>query len=192
MQAVILAAGSGSRIREHHTLPKGFLTLGNEPIIIESINKLKQHGIADILVVTGYRSDDYKSLLKNIPQVSTLKNPHATSRGSLYSLYCAKDWIYEDCLILESDLLYDARAIEIICKAEQPTVVLVSGTTHSGDEVYVETNANLLINMSKQIDTLNKEHILGEFVGINKISLTDYRKLVALLKDNSSLLHTGY
>ena len=191
MQAVILAAGLGSRIREYHHLPKGFIRVGDEPIIVDSINILKRHGIEKILIVTGYRSNHYDNLAKKIPGITTKFNTHYSDRGSLYSLYCAKHWVSDDFLLLESDLLYDARAIEMMCNAEQQTTVLLSGMTGSGDEVYVEANGQQLIKMSKQFDTLNPEQIYGEFVGINKLCFSDYQQLVSLLESDSTLLNSG-
>lgn len=192
MQAVILAAGLGSRIREYHALPKGFICVGKEPIIVESIAKLKRQGITDILLVTGYRSECYESLAKTDASISTVHNPEYQNSGSLYSLYCAKDWVNDDFLLLESDLLYEERALSVLCKGQHETEILLSGPTDSGDEVYVQADAQQLVNMSKQVDSLNKDQIYGEFVGINKLSFQDYQQLIALLDDDSSLLMSGH
>lgn len=55
--AVILAAGIGSRLRNiHNDKPKGFLQLGDKPIIEESIARLVFAGINEIIIVTGYQN----------------------------------------------------------------------------------------------------------------------------------------
>jgi len=192
MQAVILAAGLGSRIRGYHDLPKGFIRVGEDPIIIESINTLKQYGINDILIVTGYRSDFYENLAEDVSGITTVFNSDYNHSGSLYSLYCAKDWAKEDFLLLESDLLYEARAVDIILKAEQPTVILLSGPTQSSDEIYVEADHHRLVNMSKKIDILNANHVFGEFVGINKLSLQDFQQLISIVENDTTLLNSGH
>lgn len=192
MQAVILAAGQGSRIRDHHELPKGFLAIGEQPIIVESIEKLKQHGIKEILIVTGYASEYYESLAETDSTITTFFNAEYSNSSSLFSLYCAKDWVKEDCLIVESDLLYDKRAIAAIINDAQPNIVLLSGATQSDDEVYVQANNKLLVDMSKQPDTLNQDQIYGEFVGINKLCYSDFQYLIQLLEQDQSLLQTGH
>ncbi len=192
MQAVILAAGMGVRIRNHHTLPKGFIRLDKNPIIIESLQKLKQQDIKDILIVTGYGSEHYENLAKNDHSITTRFNEKYSDSGSLYSLYCARDWIKDDFLLLESDLVFEDRAIHAICHTLHSNSILLSGPTQSEDEVYVEANNQHLLNMSKQIGTLNQNQILGEFVGINKLCLKDYQQLIRLLDKNPALLHSGH
>ena len=57
-QAVILAAGMGSRLKGTiEEKPKGFLQFGNKSIIEESITKLIGIGITKIVIVTGYHSE---------------------------------------------------------------------------------------------------------------------------------------
>ena len=192
MQAVILAAGMGVRIRDHHTLPKGFIRLGDNPIIVESLQKLKQQAIKDILIVTGYGAEHYENLAKEDDTITTRFNERYSDRGSLYSLYCARDWIKEDFLLLESDLVFEDRAIHAICHTPHANSIVLSGLTQSEDEVYVECNNQHLVNMSKQISALNQDQILGEFVGINKLCLQNYQQLISLLDNNPTLLHSGH
>jgi len=191
MQAVILAAGMGSRIREWHLLPKGFICLGKQPIIQESVQALKQAGIHDILVVTGYAAHYYHTFAKE-NNIATTFNADYHRYGSLYSLYCAKDWITDDFLLLESDIIYEFKAIESILASPHRNVILLSGETCASDEVYVEAEHQKLIRMSKQKNQLDEAKIIGEFVGINKLSLSDYRQLINQLKQNPSILQQGH
>ncbi len=191
MQAVILAAGMGSRIRDIHTLPKGFIPLGEQTIIEQSIAKLKDRGIQNILIITGYAAHHYEVLSKS-HEIATVFNSHYDDYGSLYSLYCAKEWISDDFLLLESDIFYEARALDKIIQDENPTSIVISGETQSGDEVYVQAQGNKLINMSKQKNTLEVQNIVGEFVGINKIALRDFQYLINKLESNPMVLQSGH
>lgn len=192
MQAVILAAGLGSRIRDIHALPKGFIQLGNQPIVQRSIEILKQHGINDILIVTGYAAEHYVALAENDPALSTCFNPHYAQYSSLFSLYCAKEWIKNDFLLLESDIIYEPYAIERIMQDTHPNSILLSGQTDSGDEVYVQAHHKKLVRMSKQLSQLAIDEIDGEFVGVNKVSLRDFRQLVHQLEQHPAQLQNGY
>ena len=59
MQAVILAAGEGSRLRPlTRSKPKAMLPVANRPIIEYVIDALLENGIRDIVVVVGYRKED--------------------------------------------------------------------------------------------------------------------------------------
>lgn len=192
MQAVILAAGMGTRIREHFLLPKGFITLGKKPIVVESIEKLKRCGINNILIVTGHLSPHYEQLSENDPHITTQLNKHFQQHGSLYSLYCAREKITDDFLLLESDIIYEKRALKEMLQDAHPNSILISGRTYSEDEVYVEAHDKQLINMGKQINKLNQNNIAGEFVGINKVSLDSYHALMTFFEKNESLLQTGH
>ena len=97
--AVILAAGMGTRLRAAHAdMPKGFLELDGRPIVEDSIARLEQAGIRDIIIVTGYGSEHYDQLaLRYAGLVRTAHNPRYAESGSMYSLYCARDVIDDDC-----------------------------------------------------------------------------------------------
>ena len=61
--AVILAAGMGTRLGERtkHE-PKGFIRIGDTPIIEQSIRKLLKAGINRIVIGTGYLAEAYERL----------------------------------------------------------------------------------------------------------------------------------
>ncbi|NNG28264.1 MAG: NTP transferase domain-containing protein, partial [Ignavibacteriaceae bacterium] len=176
-QAVILAAGVGSRLRGTvDDRPKGFLQFGNKSIIEESIAKLIRIGITRIVVVTGYHSEYYEKLKKKYPFLVTIKNQDFDKTGSMYSLFTAKELIDSDFLLLESDLIYEHNALQVIQNSSFNNCILLSGSTNSGDEVYVGTKENRIINLSKNPDRI--KNIGGELVGISKISYNLYQKMV--------------
>ena len=113
-QAVILAAGMGSRLKGTiEEKPKGFLQFGNKSIIEESITKLIGVGITKIVIVTGYHSEYYDMLKEKYPFVVTIKNQDFDKTGSMYSLFTAKKLIESDFLLLESDLIYECKALQV-------------------------------------------------------------------------------
>lgn len=177
--AVILAAGMGTRLRaEHSGKPKGFVELDGRPIIDASIARLERAGVADIIVVTGYAANYYEQLaVRYDGLVRTVHNPDFEHSGSMYSLWCARNLIDDDFLLLESDLVYEQRALDVLINHEMPDVVLLSGPTHAGDEVFVETADGLLVAMDKDKSRLQGP-VAGELVGISRIS----RGLFAVMK----------
>src|SRR5919206_3822240 len=89
--AVILAAGSGTRMRSSLPgKPKGFVELGGQPIIVRSIQQLQAAGIEQIVLVTGYQSQCYEDLARQYTQVRTVQNVRYATSGSMYSLYQAR------------------------------------------------------------------------------------------------------
>jgi len=171
--AIILAAGCGSRIRNLHAdAPKGFIEIGHKPIIEHSIGRLRDAGISRIIIVTCYASDHYFNLARKYEDlVEIIHNNQYERTGSLYSFYCLKGRIDEPFLLLESDLLYESRALTELLRAPESAVILLSSFTHSSDEVYVSTRKGKLLGMSKNRADLGGEEVPGEFVGITKISM---------------------
>jgi 2-aminoethylphosphonate-pyruvate transaminase len=177
--AVILAAGMGTRLRsEHEGKPKGFVELDGRAIIEISIASLERAGIRDIVIVTGYGAEHYRDLAARYDGlVRLVQNDTFADSGSMYSLYCARDLIDDDFLLLESDLIYEARALDVLIEHNGADAVLLSGPTHAGDEVYVAAPQGRLVAMSKDKATLPCEPA-GELVGITRIS----RGLFAIMK----------
>ncbi len=180
--AVILAAGMGTRLRSAHAdMPKGFLELGGRPLIEMSLARLERAGINDVVIVTGYQAEYYHKLaLRYDGLVRVVHNPEYANSGSMYSLYCARDVVDDGFLLLESDLVYEQRALDVLVNSDVPDAVLLSGPTHAGDEVYVDAPGGKLAHMSKDKSELNS--VAGELVGISKIS----RGLFALMKHLAS------
>jgi choline kinase len=132
--AVILAAGMGTRLRDEvEDYPKGFLRLGEQPIIEESIQRLVAAGIRDIVIVTGHCADYYERLAAGQDGlVRTVHNPRFADSGSMYSLYCARDAVDDSFLLLESDLIYEQRALTELLIEPAPDAILLSGPTGAG------------------------------------------------------------
>ncbi|WP_409821609.1 NTP transferase domain-containing protein [Vogesella sp.] len=177
--AVILAAGRGERFGDQGKLhPKGFIDLGDGPIVKISIDKLIAAGISKVIVVSGHLAPFYQSLAKQYPGVIDLvHNPSYAQSGSMFSLACAAHSINEDFLLLESDLIYDRKALEHLANASSPDVVLVSGATSSQDEVYVEADQGFLKNLSKNRCLLSSEPV-GELVGISRVSMAFFSHMM--------------
>jgi len=181
--AVVLAAGMGTRLGEEgRSQPKGFLRLGTKPIIEESLERLRRAGVERVLIVTGHCRESYEDLARASEGfVSTVHNPHFSESGSMYSLYCAKDEIDDDFLLLESDLIYEQNALQSALEFPQDNCLLLSGFTDSGDEVYVQQDEGRLVAMSKNPSLLGD--VAGELVGITRVSSALFSHMLAVSEE---------
>ena len=184
--AVILAAGLGSRLKHHTTdMPKGFLEIDGRSLIQRSMQCLKDHGIRRFIIGTGYLSHFYDRLTSTEYDVVTRRNPIYDSTSSFYTLVNLVDLIHEDFLLLESDLLYEPRALTYLCGVDGEDVILASGRTDSGDEVYIQTDEKgCLVQMSKDRGQLTS--VAGELVGISRITAETVHNMVALMRNTPS------
>ncbi|CAM4393435.1 2-aminoethylphosphonate aminotransferase [Saccharibacillus endophyticus] len=178
--AVILAAGLGSRLKERTVdKPKGFVEIGGVPIVERSVRQLIESGVERIVIGTGYRHEAYDDLAKRYKELVCVLNDRYADSGSMETLYRLKHELKEDFLLLESDLLYDPACLGNLIADPRPDIILGSGKTDSGDEVYIESNNKGFVqNMSKKAQELHS--LDAELVGICKISLDTYQMMCSL------------
>ena len=177
-QAVILAAGMGVRLKElNRGVPKGFISLADDvPIIERSIEALLACDVSDIIIVTGFMDEYYENLRSRYPQIKTIRNEKYSETGTMYSLWCARNLLKSDFILLESDLIFEIKAVSEILKSPFKDLILISGKTEAGDEVYVEAEGDGVKGISKDRKSLGS--IVGEFVGISRLSIDFYMSLV--------------
>jgi len=186
--AVILAAGLGSRLKDKTvSMPKGFIRLAglDTPIVEWSVRKLIAAGVEKIIIGCGHCSEYYVDLAKKYPVIETVYNAAYRETGSMGTLEVCAAKIDSGFLLLESDLIYDSTGLNILLNDVHENVILASGTTNSGDEVYLETGKdNVLCALSKNKNDI-KTGVAGELTGITKLSpevLNEMCKYAATVK----------
>jgi choline kinase len=186
--AVILAAGRGSRLNEIGKVqPKGFIRIGDLPIVEESVMRLTIAGMRRIVIVTGHLSDHYARLAMRYRDTITLvHNSVFFESGSMHSLHLARQQLQGDFLLLDSDLIYEQRALTELLADTAENVLLVSQITGSGDEVYIEARDRLLQRLSKEREQLGAD-VLGEMVGISKISRNLFEEMTRFAETDRRL-----
>lgn len=175
--AVILAAGLGSRLQADR--PKGMIEIGGDPILGRSLTLLRAAGVTEIRLVAGWREEVYRTYLaENFPAVQVSVNPAYARTGSLASLLIGARATTGDVVVVESDLLYEKRALTRLIAAPWRDTLLASGFTGSGDEVWVHAAGGRLAHLSKQ--PWPGAPRSGELVGLTRLSRPALDRLVAL------------
>ena len=169
-EAIILAAGRGSRFKDRtKVMPKGFIEFDGIPIVEKSIRFLLNAGIEKIIIGTGHGCEYYEQLTEKIPQIITVYNPDYANCGSMGTLEVCAPYAAGGVLLLESDLLYERRALSLLLENPLENIILASGKTNSGDEVYLDVDEQHNIRkISKNADELSA--VFAELVGITKLS----------------------
>lgn len=120
MQAVILAAGLGRRIKKlKYKKPKGLLKIAGREIIYRNLKILKDCGIEEFILITNpQHKEDYERFLKqNGFKYKLIINP-CPERGNGYSFYLSKDFVSKRFVLLMSDHLYEEKFIKEAIKLE--------------------------------------------------------------------------
>jgi glucose-1-phosphate thymidylyltransferase len=123
MQAVILAAGEGTRLRPlTHGKPKAMIPVANRPVIEHVIDALLANGIRDIVVVVGYRREYVQRFLNDL-EIPVTVVVQEKQLGTAHALRSAAPEIRDDFLVLPGDNYIDAASIARI--KEEPCAMLV-------------------------------------------------------------------
>ena len=189
--AIILAAGLGSRLGSlGREIPKGFINVGGKALIETSIELLRANEIKNIIIGCGHLQGAYEEL-KHRFNVTLYTNSDFQTTGSLATLVRAERHISESFLLLESDLLYEDLALSSLLAHTSEDVILASGKTHSGDEVYMSWDQQeTLIDISK--DQSKIPHYNGELVGLSKLSLRTFRAICKMVNESPHLEKIHY
>ena len=111
MQAVILAAGEGVRVRPlTRGRPKAMVPVANHPIIGYVIDALVKNGIREIVVVVGYRKEQVTRFLNQLA-VPIEVVVQEKQLGTAHALQCAESKIHGDFLLLPGDNYIDPQSI---------------------------------------------------------------------------------
>lgn len=103
MNAIILAAGMGTRIRPltDHT-PKPLIKVNGERIIERQIKYLNRIGINDIVIVTGYLNEEFNYLAPKY-NVELVNNDKFNIYNNGYTMYLVREYLHNT-YILEGDV----------------------------------------------------------------------------------------
>jgi len=173
LQAIILAAGKGTRLKaKTDKMPKAMIEIEGKPLLEYSLDALIENGLTDVILVVGFRHETitrrFGTRYHGLKIRYVLNDNYAVS-GSMYSLALVKDIIEDEILLMESDLLYESRAISLLLEGGHPNCILVTGLSGSGDEVYICTNDQQEITeLGKNISESSKKNAIGELAGISK------------------------
>lgn len=180
MIGVILAAGMAKRLRPlTDTKPKCLLKVGERTLLERTVDAMRQAGITEFLVVTGYRGEMIREFLTiHYPQatIQYLDNTDYEHNNNIYSLWMACQKVRGcDFLLMDSDILCDPAAVVRIAQ-EQTSALAVNRHELGEEEMKVVVDADSRITEISK--TCRPEDAMGESVGIEKIT-ADYSEALA-------------
>lgn len=182
MQAIIMAAGKGSRLGDltgHR--PKAFLEINGIKLIEYNIALLHEYGVKDIIIVTGYQSEQFEKLSQGIEGIRCVYNPFFEIVNVLGSFYMGQDYLSEDTIYMHADTLCSPDIIKELIDRNGDMILPVDFKACDEEAMKVRTCDGYITEISKDISCDVSE---GEFIGIAKVSkeiLSDLRIAVKKL-----------
>ena len=130
MQAIILAAGMGKRLKElTSNKTKCMVKVNGVSLIDRMLHQIEKYSLERIVIVVGYEGQhlmDYIGTLGIKTPIIFVNNPIYDKTNNIYSLALAKDYLKEDdTLLFESDLIFEDAVIDELLSDPRETLALV-------------------------------------------------------------------
>ncbi|MBR6353352.1 MAG: aminotransferase class I/II-fold pyridoxal phosphate-dependent enzyme [Oscillospiraceae bacterium] len=130
MQAIILAAGMGKRLKKlTQNNTKCMVKVNGVSLIERMLRQIEAQHLSRVVIVVGYEGQkliDYIATLGIQTPIVYIDNPIYDKTNNIYSLALAKDWLCkEDTLLFESDLIFEDSVLEALVKDPRETLALV-------------------------------------------------------------------
>jgi len=179
--AVIMAAGTSSRFAPlSYEIPKGLITVKGEVLIERQIRQLREAGIEDIYVVTGYKADEFE-YLKDKFNVKLVNNPYYDTRNNNASIKAVEN-ILHNTYVCSADNYFNTNPFTDTVDSAYYAAVYSDGTTN---EWCLETDDNGWIK-SVTIGGNNSWYMLGHTFWDEKFSRTFVNILDCIYDDPST------
>lgn len=181
MQAIIMAAGKGSRLGElTKGNPKSFVEIKGKKLIDYNLEILREIGVEKIIIVTGYREDAFRELTKDMPEVTLKYNPFYSLVNVLGSFYMGMDELDEDFLYLHADTLCEKRVFDELVHFRADVNLPTEFKKCDEEAMKVHLENGKITQITKQMPL---EEAAGEFIGIASFRKETIPKLKEKVKE---------
>jgi choline kinase len=191
MQAIILAAGTSSRLRPLTTnTPKCLLRVGGVSLLERSLRALPGDCIRRAVIVVGFQADlirDFVGRLSLPFPVAFVANPRFAETNNNASLWqAAPESDGRDILLMDSDILFHPALIPRLLDAPHHSALLLREKGDLGQE-----EIKVSIDGSDRVRRIGKEipphEAAGESIGIEKFSSDAAAALFSILSERHTI-----
>ncbi|MFN2564251.1 MAG: NTP transferase domain-containing protein [Gemmatimonadaceae bacterium] len=174
MQAVILAAGLGSRLKPvTGGTAKALIEVGGRPLILHQLEALADHGVGPVLVIGGHQADELQKVVGQ--RAEMILNERFVETNSLYSLWLAREWIKGPFVLLNCDLLFDPQILDRLL-AEKGSVLAYDSTSSRGrEQTKVAIKDGRVVDIGKDVPPSAAR---GESIGMLKFDADGARAML--------------
>jgi histidinol-phosphate/aromatic aminotransferase/cobyric acid decarboxylase-like protein/choline kinase len=185
MNAIILAAGMGRRLKELTANNTKCMIKVNDITLIERmLRQLDVLNLAKIIIVIGYEGQKLRDFIRTLDiktEIVYVNNPIYDRTNNIYSLSLARDYLLEDdALLLESDLILEDGLLEELIKDKRETLAVVDKYQSWMDGTVVK---------------IDSEDNIVDFIPGNKLVFSDtpsYYKTVNIYKFSRQFSESRY
>ncbi len=131
MKALILNSGLGSRMgvltSEH---PKCMTEISvRETILSRQLRLIADAGIEEVVITTGYYDEVLVRYCESLDlplHFTFVKNPEYANTNYIFSIYCARDYLNDDIILMHGDLVFEASAFDRLLESKSSCMTVSS------------------------------------------------------------------
>ena len=182
MRAILLAAGMGRRLQR--PFPKCLVDIGGVTLLRRALRALAAVEVIEAWVVVGYRQDLIAAELDRFPSpvpVICVSN-EAYLRGSVRSLWAARQVLSGAVLVMDADVLFPVHLLGRLVQSSHGNCVLADPrSTFTGEEMMLTIRDGHIWDITR--GSHGPSHVLGEGVGFYKLDRIAAHRLRGLLEE---------
>ncbi len=173
MNAIILAAGMGTRLRPlTNDRPKCLVEVNGVPMVERQIQFLKEKGIEDITLISGYKAEAL-DFLKEKYGVDIVFNDRYDTCNNINSLYIVRDR-FHDTYVMEGDVYMDKNVL----------LSNINRSTYFARKKEYENEWGLEVDANNKLTSINIGNGKGFLMsGISFWKADDCKKIVSHMED---------
>lgn len=131
MKVLILNSGLGTRMGALSAAqPKCMTEISSrETILSRQLRLIAEIGISDVIITTGYYDDVLENYCCNLNlsiDITFVKNELYEETNYIYSIYCAKEYLDDDVLLLHGDMVFETSVLDDLLASDMSTMTVSS------------------------------------------------------------------
>lgn len=195
MNAIILAAGEGKRLRPlTNKKPKGLVELFGKSILERQIELFLDSGITDISIVTGYNDKMIK-----FNQINYFHNPNFKTTNMVETLFCAEEKLKESTIISYGDIIFEKTVLQKLIDSKYEISIIIDLAWKEywekrfenplDDAESLTLHDGFITNIGQKPLTL--EQIQGQYIGLMKFQNNGIKNLKEFYNYSRKIAKSG-
>ena len=173
MNAIILAAGEGKRLRPlTNDKPKCLVELFGKTLLEWQLSIFKKCGINDICIVVGHNSQMF-----SYANVDYIKNENYKTTNMMESLFCAKERFSQSTIVSYGDIIFEEKILRKLIDSEDDFSVIIDKNwedywgmrfdepINDAESLSVDDNG-YITSIGKKVKEISE--IQGQYIGLMK------------------------
>ena len=182
MEAIILAAGEGKRLRPlTNNTPKCLVNLFGKSLLQQQIETFRSCKIDDISVVTGHLNQ-----MINFENITYFQNPNFKTTNMVETLFCAKEKLTNSVIVSYGDIIFEKNVLQKLIDSDDGLSVVIDKNWKKYWETRFDNPLNdaesLKIDTDDNITSIGQktqkiDEIEGQYIGLMKFQNAGLEKI---------------